>query len=47
MQSTKSTQMSATYEVNGLTVGYAYASADATDANDIYYTTVFMKVNLL
>jgi hypothetical protein len=31
---TKSTQMSATYEVNGLTVGYAYASADATDAND-------------
>ena len=30
---TKSTQMSATYEVNGLSLGYAYASADATDAN--------------
>ena len=30
---TKSTQMSATYEVNGLTVGYAYTSADVTDAN--------------
>jgi len=30
---TKSTQMSATYEVNGLTVGYSYASADATNAN--------------
>jgi hypothetical protein len=30
---TKSTQMSATYEVNGLTVGYGYASADVTDAN--------------
>ena len=25
--------MSATYEVNGLTVGYAYASADAKDGN--------------
>jgi hypothetical protein len=35
---TKSTQMSATYEVNGLTVGYAYASADATDANDTITT---------
>jgi len=31
---TKSTQLSATYEVNGLTLGYAYASADVTDAND-------------
>jgi len=31
---TKSTQMSATYEVNGLSLGYAYASADATDANN-------------
>ncbi len=30
---TKGTQMSATYEVNGLSLGYAYASADATDAN--------------
>jgi len=30
---TKSTQLSATYEVNGLTVGYAYTSADVTDAN--------------
>ena len=30
---TKSTQVSATYEVNGLTVGYSYASADATNAN--------------
>jgi hypothetical protein len=30
---TKSTQLSATYEVNGLTVGYGYASGDATDAN--------------
>ena len=30
---TKSTQMSATYEVNGLSLGYAYATADATDAN--------------
>ncbi|MDC1507913.1 porin [Oceanospirillaceae bacterium] len=30
---TKSTQMSATYEVNGLTVGYGYASADAKDGN--------------
>jgi hypothetical protein len=30
---TKSTQMSATYEVNGLSVGYAYASADAKDGN--------------
>ena len=29
----KSTQMSATYEVNGLTVGYAYTSAKVTDAN--------------
>jgi len=29
----KSTQMSATYEVNGLSLGYAYASADATGAN--------------
>jgi hypothetical protein len=26
--------MSATYEVNGLSLGYAYASADATNAND-------------
>ena len=31
---TKSSQIGASYEVNGLTVGYAYASADATDAND-------------
>jgi len=30
---TKSTQMSATYEVNGLSLGYAYASADAKDGN--------------
>jgi hypothetical protein len=30
---TKSTQMSATYEVNGLSVGYSYASADAKDGN--------------
>ena len=30
---TKSTQVSATYEVNGLSVGYAYASADAKDGN--------------
>jgi len=30
---TKSTQISATYEVNGLSLGYAYASADATSAN--------------
>jgi hypothetical protein len=30
---TKSTQLSATYEVNGLTVGYAYTSAKVTDAN--------------
>ena len=30
----KSTQISATYEVNGLTLGYAYASADATNANN-------------
>ena len=29
----KSTQLSATYEVNGLSLGYAYASADATNAN--------------
>ena len=29
----KSTQMSATYEVDGLSLGYAYASADATGAN--------------
>ena len=26
-------KLSATYEVNGLTVGYAYASADAKDGN--------------
>ena len=31
---TKGTQMSATYEVNGLSLGYAYASADATNANN-------------
>jgi len=31
---TKSTQFGVSYEVNGLTVGYAYASDDATDAND-------------
>jgi len=30
---TKGTQMSATYDVNGLSLGYAYASADATAAN--------------
>ena len=30
---TKSTQMSATYEVDGLSLGYAYASADATGVN--------------
>jgi hypothetical protein len=30
---TKGTQLSATYEVNGLTVGYAYTSADVTNAN--------------
>jgi len=30
---TKSSQLSATYEVNGLTVGYGYASADAKDGN--------------
>jgi hypothetical protein len=30
---TKSTQMSATYEVNGLTLGYAYASAKPADAS--------------
>ena len=30
----KGTQMSATYEVNGLSLGYAYASADATNANN-------------
>ena len=30
---TKSTQMSATYEVNGLTLGYAYASAKPSDAS--------------
>ncbi|MDC1351511.1 porin [Oceanospirillaceae bacterium] len=30
---TKSTQMSATYEVNGMSLGYAYASADAKDGN--------------
>ena len=30
---TKSTQVSATYEVNGLSLGYAYASADAKDGN--------------
>jgi predicted porin len=30
---TKSTQMSAVYEVNGLTIGYAYTSADVTNAN--------------
>ena len=31
---TKGTQMSATYEINGLSLGYAYASADATNANN-------------
>ena len=31
---TKGTQISATYEVNGLSLGYAYASADATNANN-------------
>ena len=30
----KGTQMSATYEINGLSLGYAYASADATNANN-------------
>ena len=30
---TKSTQVGVSYEVNGLTVGYAYASADAKDGN--------------
>jgi hypothetical protein len=30
---TKSSQLSATYEVNGLSLGYAYASADAKDVN--------------
>jgi len=30
---TKSSQLSATYEVNGLTIGYGYASADAKDGN--------------
>ena len=30
---TKSTQVSATYEVNGLSLGYGYASADAKDGN--------------
>ena len=31
---TKGTQMSATYDFNGLTVGYAYASADADKDKD-------------
>jgi hypothetical protein len=35
---TKSTQFGVSYEVNGLTVGYAYASDDATDANDAITT---------
>jgi len=30
---TKSSQLSATYEVNGLSLGYGYASADAKDGN--------------
>jgi len=30
---TKGTQMSATYEVNGLSLGYGYTSADVTSAN--------------
>jgi hypothetical protein len=30
---TKSTQLSATYELNGLSLGYAYASADVKDGN--------------
>jgi hypothetical protein len=30
---TKSTQIGVSYEVNGLTLGYAYASADVTNAN--------------
>ena len=31
---TRSTQLGATYDFNGLTVGYAYASADADSGND-------------
>jgi len=37
---TKSTQMSATYEVNGLSLGYAYASADAKDGNSTSHNGV-------
>jgi hypothetical protein len=37
---TKSTQMSATYEVNGLSLGYAYASADAKDGNSTTHNGV-------
>jgi len=32
-EKTKGTQMSATYEVNGLSLGYGYTSADVTSAN--------------
>jgi len=38
---TKSTQISAIYEVNGMSLGYAYASADAKDGN----TTTHNGVN--
>ena len=37
---TKSTQVSATYEVNGLSLGYGYASADAKDGNSVSHNGV-------
>jgi len=36
---TRSTQLGATYNLNGITVGYAYASADADSGNDDSTTT--------
>jgi len=36
---TRSTQLGMTYELNGLSIGYAYASADADSGADSDYTT--------